>query len=433
MRAKVSVSAVGDFMPQRRIPASYEGFEEVAAFIKRADAAFFNLETTFPDEECFGNQFYGGAYICAGETVLEDAKRYGFNMLSFATNHTLDYSYRGLALTLSAVRRAGFSSAGVGMSLDEASAPSFIDTQNGSLGLIGVVSTMMNVAAMAGRQSRRFRGRPGVNGLRVDDYVEVPTDRFAVLEQIVEESKMNAQADISRAEGFTPPLADGVLSFRGVNVRKGNATRYVTRPNEQDMERILSAIRSARSQCDCVVVSMHSHEVGDRNKECPADFYIEFAHRCIDAGASAILGHGPHLIRPIEIYHGRPIFYSMGNFVFQDKLTEFAAEDQFEKYGVTSDMSMGDFYELRTKGQTRGLLCDRRVMEGFVPYFEVEDDKVVKIELMPIDIGTGLEAFQVGLPRPAYGRGIIERLAEMSAPYGTRITVREDGVGEVVL
>lgn len=433
MRAKLSFSAAGDFLPQRRIPEQYDGFDEVADFIKRADARFFNLETTFPDESCFGQQFYGGAYLRADARILDDAKRYGFNMLSFANNHTLDYSYKGLELTMQAVAAAGFPSAGVGRNLDEAAAPAYLDTGKGSVGIIGVVSTMMNVAAIAGRQSRRVPGRPGVNGLRVDDYVEVTPEQFAVIEDVIKLSQMNAQADISRAEGFTPPLPEGVMAFRTVNVKNGKTTRYVTHPNKQDMDRIIQSIKAARAQCDYVVVSMHSHEVGAPDKECPGDFYTEFAHRCIDAGATAILGHGPHLIRPIEIYKGCPIFYCMGNFVFQEELTEYAAEDQYEKYGLNSDISMGEMYDIRTKGHTRGLLCDRRVMEAFVPYFEVENDRITKIELLPIDMGVGLEYWQIGLPRPGFGMGILERLAKMSEPYGTKITIREDGIGVVEL
>ena len=433
MRAKLSISAAGDFLPQRRIPENYEGFEQVSEFIKRGDAKVFNLETTFPDETCYGHQFYGGAYLRADARILKDARRYGFNMLSFANNHTLDYAYKGLELSLKAIEKEGFPCAGAGRNLDEAAAPAYLDTGKGSVGVIGVVSTMMNIAAMAGRQSRRIPGRPGVNGLRVDDYVEVTPEQFEVLQQVVDQSHMNAQADISRAEGFTPPLPEGVLTLRGTNVRLGTQTRYVTHPNKKDMRRIIDSIKTARAQCDYVVVSMHSHEVGGTSKECPGDFYTEFAHQCIDAGATAILGHGPHIIRPIEIYKGCPIFYCMGNFIFQEELTEYTAEDQFEKYGLTSDTPMGDMYDIRTEGHTRGLLCDRRVMEAYVPYFEIENDKVTKIELMPIDMGVGLEYWQMGLPRPGFNQGILERLAEMSEPYGTKITIREDGIGVVEL
>ncbi|MBQ8606151.1 MAG: CapA family protein [Clostridia bacterium] len=433
MRAKISVTAAGDFMPQRRVPENYQGFKEVSDFIKRADAKFFNLETTLPDSTCFGNQFYGGSCLRADKSILDDAKRYGFNILSWATNHTMDYSYKGIECTMEALQNACLPAAGVGRNLDEAASPAFVDTQNGSVGVIGVVSTMMNAAAMAGRQSRRVPGRPGVNGLRVDDYVEVTAEQFDAIQAVVNLSHMNAQADISRAEGYTPPLPDGVTDFRGTNVRRGEETRYVTHPNKKDMDRIIKSIKSARTRCDYVVVSMHSHEVGAPDKEVPGDFYVEFAHQCIDAGASAIIGHGPHIIRPIEIYKGCPIFYCMGNFVFQNELTSFTAEDQYEKYGLTSDASMAEMYDVRSKGHTRGLLCNRKVMEAYVPYFEIENDKVTKIELMPIDMGVGLEFWQMGLPRPGFNMGILERLAAMSEPYGTKITIREDGIGEIEL
>ena len=433
MRAKISVTAAGDFMPQRRVPENYQGFKEVSDFIKRADAKFFNLETTLPDSTCFGNQFYGGSCLRADKSILDDAKRYGFNILSWATNHTMDYSYKGIECTMEALQNACLPAAGVGRNLDEAASPAFVDTQNGSVGVIGVVSTMMNAAAMAGRQSRRVPGRPGVNGLRVDDYVEVTAEQFDAIQAVVNLSHMNAQEDISRAEGYTPPLPDGVTDFRGTNVRRGEETRYVTHPNKKDMDRIIKSIKSARTRCDYVVVSMHSHEVGAPDKEVPGDFYVEFAHQCIDAGASAIIGHGPHIIRPIEIYKGCPIFYCMGNFVFQNELTSFTAEDQYEKYGLTSDASMAEMYDVRSKGHTRGLLCNRKVMEAYVPYFEIENDKVTKIELMPIDMGVGLEFWQMGLPRPGFNMGILERLAAMSEPYGTKITIREDGIGEIEL
>ena len=46
--------------------------------------------------------------------------------------------------------------------------------------------------------------------------------------------------------------------------------------------------------------------------------YIEAAHWAIDQGADLFAGHGPHFLRGIEIYKNRPIFYSLGNFIFQN-------------------------------------------------------------------------------------------------------------------
>ena len=192
-------------------------------------------------------------------------------------------------------------------------------------------------------------------------------------------------------------------------------------------------IISARSQCDCVLVTMHSHEVGLDDKELPADFYIEFAHRCIDAGASAVIGHGPHILRRVEMYKGRPIFYCLGNFVFQEEAQESYPEDMYEKYGVTSDTTIEELALLRTNHHTRGLLMNPKVLEAVIPYVELENDEVKKIELYPVSLGAELEYWQMGLPRPGFGRGILERLNALSVPYGTEIRIRKDGIGEIVL
>lgn len=433
MRRNVSFTACGDFLAARKLPETYDGFAEVRDFIARGDARYFNFEMVLADHTCWGNQYYGGAYVRAQTSVLESIKSFGFNAATFANNHSMDFGYEGLLQTLDHLKNAGLPVSGAGRNLDEAAAPAFLETPRGSFGVIGVVSTMMNPAAMAGRQSRRVPGRPGVNGLRVSDSVVVTPEEFDVLDRIIRKSKMNGQWDISRAEGFRPPLPEGTLNFRETTVEKGEETRYVTHPNEKDMQRIERNIISARSQCDCVLVTMHSHEVGLDDKELPADFYIEFAHRCIDAGASAVIGHGPHILRRVEMYKGRPIFYCLGNFVFREEAQESYPEDMYEKYGVTSDTTIEELALLRTDHHRRGLLMNPKVLEAVIPYVELENDEVKKIELYPVSLGAELEYWQMGLPRPGFGRGILERLNALSVPYGTEIRIRKDGIGEIVL
>ncbi|MET0586739.1 MAG: CapA family protein, partial [Candidatus Binatia bacterium] len=48
------------------------------------------------------------------------------------------------------------------------------------------------------------------------------------------------------------------------------------------------------------------------------DFVRDFARRCIDAGADVFATHGPHILMRIEIYHRKPIFYSLGNLIMQN-------------------------------------------------------------------------------------------------------------------
>ncbi len=431
---KMKFTAAGDMLIQRRIPADYEGIDEVIAQIKKGDARFFNLETTLHNGEHFGNQFYGGSHLRANPKVLDDARHFGFNMLTFANNHSMDFSHGGLMATKAAVDAAEFPNSGAGANLDEAAAPAYLDTKNGRVALISTVSTLNNDAAMAGRQSRRYPGRPGLNGLRIDKHLQVTPEQFSTICAISAQSKINAQTEIERAEGYHPALPEGVAVLGDLQFFEGNETKFVTHPNKEDMARIEKAIYDAQMQADYIIISIHSHELSGDKKENPSDFLQEFAHRCIDAGAHAVIGHGPHLLRPLEIYKNRPIFYSLGDFVIHNECIPYAPEEMFAKQNLTSDATMRDLFYDRSAGYTRGLMRDRRMLETVIPYFEMENGELTYLELMPVELNFDKkEVWQKGNPRFSAEHGIIERYAEMSKAFGTTITIDERGFGIVTL
>ncbi len=435
---KTSFTAVGDMLVQRRIPHPSAGFTEISNHLQKADVRYLNLETTLHRGEYYANQFCGGSYLRADPEVLEDVKAYGFNMLSFANNHSMDFDRGGLIATKQAVDKAGIINAGVGMNLDEAASPKYLDTLCGRVALIGVVSTMgtplaASYSAMAGQQSRRYPGRPGVNGLRIEDYLQVTSEQLEVIRQISSLSKINAQKDIERAEGYFPPLAEGLAVLKDLQFKEGEETRYVTHPHPEDMQRVEKAIYEAEMQADYILVSIHSHELSGDKKENPADFLAEFAHRCIDAGAHAVIGHGPHLLRPIEIYKNRPIFYSLGNFIIHNECIPYAPEEMFANQGLTSDATMRELFCNRSSGYTKGLMRDRRMLESVIPYFEMENGELTYLELMPIELQFQKPVWRSGNPRFSNQHGIIQRLAEMSKSYGTKITVDGRGYGIVKL
>ena len=111
----------------------------------------------------------------------------------------------------------------------------------------------------------------------------------------------------------------------------------------------------------------------------------------------------------------------------------FAPEDMYEKYGLTSDDPLCEIYRKRSRNYTVGLLTDHRMMEAVIPYFEMEDGKLTHLELLPIELGYGEPRYRLGNPRVCADRGILERLAEISAPYGTKISIDERGIGIVVM
>ena len=432
---KMSFAAAGDMLIQRIIPTDYEGFDTVSAHIKRADAKFFNLETTIHRGGYYGNQFNGGSNLRADPKVLDIAREFGFNMLSFANNHTFDFGYGGLEATLKAVNEAGFVNSGVGMNLDEAAAPGYLDTNRGRVALVSMVSSIVNEAAMAGRQSRRVAGRPGINGLRFDERIEVTPEQYAVLQTIADESGVNAAITISRSEGYTAAKTDNLVEFGRQKLKffSGDKLQYHTYCNKSDLARLERAIYEAKAQADYILVSIHAHELAGLSKETPGEFLVEFAHRAIELGAHAVIGHGPHLLRPVEIYNGCPIFYSLGDFVLHNESMTSAPEEMYEKQGLTSDDPLCEIFRKRSNNYTRGLLADRKMMESVVPYFEMEDGVLTKLELLPVALGVEEPRYRNGNPKFAPDRGIIERLRDMSAPYGTTITIDERGYGIVEL
>lgn len=431
--SKMSFTAAGDMLIQRKISIKYEGFDALKDYISKADVRFFNLETTIHNGQYFGNQFCGGSYLSTDKSALDIAKEYGFNILSFANNHTMDYSHGGLLATLENVNKAGFANAGVGENLDAAAAPCYLDTSNGRVALISVVSTIVNPAAMAGRQSRLIKGRPGVNALRFDEVIEVIPEQYEAIKYISEYSGVNAQDNILRAEGYETALPDGITVLKDLKFKRGDKTYYHTSPNKEDMDRVRKAIYEAQMRADYIIISVHSHEVGGISKEVPAQFLEQFAHECIDSGAHAVIGHGPHLIRPIEIYKGYPIFYSLGDFMLHNECIAKVPEDMYEKYGLNSDATFRELFKKRSNNYTRGLMTDRRMFESFIPYFEMETGSLKYLELMPIELDFGKPRYRNGNPHIEPNRNIIERLKEMSKSYGTEITIDKDGKGIVKL
>ena len=432
---KMKFTAAGDMLIQRIISTEYDGFREVSDFIKRGEARFFNFESIIYKDGIWGNQFNGGSFHNSDPKTLAIAEKYGFNMMTFANNHTFDWGYGGLFSTLEALRETDLVHSGVGRNLDEAAAPAYLDTPTGRVALISMTSSFCNLAAMAGKQSRRIPGRPGVNALRTVRYMELTKEQFDVIHEISETSGVNADLAISRAEGYAQLNENSTTTDFGWHIRftQGDKTKYHIELNESDMKRLEKSITEAKAQADYILISIHGHEVEGNAKENPADFLVEFAHRCIDMGAHAVLGHGPHLLRPLEIYKNRPIFYSLGDFMLHNESVTFAPEDMYEKYGLTSDDPISEIYRKRSRNYTVGLLTDRRMMEAVIPYFEMEDGELKCLELLPIELGFGEPRYRLGNPKVRTDRGIIERYAEMSAPYGTKIEINEKGIGIVKL
>ncbi|MDD5569291.1 MAG: CapA family protein, partial [Candidatus Pacebacteria bacterium] len=80
-----------------------------------------------------------------------------------------------------------------------------------------------------------------------------------------------------------------------------------------DKEKMAAAVAEAKKQADIVIVSMHA---GTEYIYTPMEEQTSFARAAIDAGADMVIGHHPHVVQQMEKYNGKYIFYSLGNFIF---------------------------------------------------------------------------------------------------------------------
>ncbi|NNN07136.1 MAG: CapA family protein [Elusimicrobia bacterium] len=90
-----------------------------------------------------------------------------------------------------------------------------------------------------------------------------------------------------------------------------------------DYARIPDIVRRAKKKCDVLIVSFHG---GTELAEYPNDIQKAVAHAAIRSGADLFLGHHPHVLQPVEIYQGKPIVYSLGNFLFVSPSTATRSE-----------------------------------------------------------------------------------------------------------
>lgn len=421
-------TAVGDLLIQRRIQPDYPGFSELRPFIEQGDARFFNLETTLNHEsETAASAFSGGTYIRTNPEVLEDIKNFGFNMTSFNNNHALDFFYDGFECTLKAVEESGLVHAGAGRNMGEASAPKYLDTNNGRVALISVNSNF-DISMMAGEQTSRVKGRPGINGIRLNQKIVVTKEELEQIKRIGKISRINAAVEFARREGYFAEVPENEAELGTLKFIEGEKTGLYRTVNENDMKRVERAIYEAKLKADYIIVSVHSHQVGGERKEDPAEFLVQFAHKCIDLGANAIVGHGPHLLRPIEVYKDSPIFYSLGDFITELYDVDVAPYEFFEKHNEDPASTVHDLLKNRSKNFTVGLMEDPKMMMTVIPCWETdEDNKLTKITLMPVKAPMKGKKSLVGLPRKTEDSDLYEYLKEMCLPYGTHIIKENDG------
>jgi poly-gamma-glutamate capsule biosynthesis protein CapA/YwtB (metallophosphatase superfamily) len=330
-----------------------------------------------------------GAIAQAGETVAEgrgflappealDAlQAMGFNLLALSNNHAFDLKETGIGNTVREADRRGLAHAGTGATLVDAAAPAYLKTPSGTVALIGSASGLIAAGARASAD------HAGVNELRVD----------------AGGRQNNATEDLPGPAANTP--------------------------NTEDAQRVLESIRQARQRADVVVVYQHNHVFGDHSfstiftegmpeRLAPNPWLTKWTHEEIDAGADVVVMHGAPLLHGVEIYRGRPIFYDLGNFIYNLPPTLTYIDEPLAWESVVASVEFD-----RGRHSVSSISFRPVVMN---PIGDGQPDVH--------NAYTSNEFLHTrGLPTPATGARaayILQRLAEASKPFGTTIEIRGD-------
>ena len=335
-------------------------------------------------------------------------------------------------MTIAALDKAGLPHCGTGRDLQEASAPAFIDTPNGRVAFISV-NTEFHPDARAGVTTPLSPGRPGMNALRHSKKFFVTAEHMAALKEIAAATHLNGARSLSQAMGFTAPDAPGTFSFGGLSFQVAEKEGRTSSCNRNDLERLKSDIAAARAKADAVVVLAHSHCIRANVYWEPDYYFEEFCRAAVDSGATAVIGGGTHQLKGIEFRNGCPIFYSLGDFVFQNSVTPSVPPDFCEQYDVPLDSTAKVAHNARSKGGKVGLHTDRANFLSVVPKIEVVNGAVARVTMLPIELHFAQDWSVNGLPRPADEQAsadIEKQLAKLSAEYGTEIVRLPGGILE---
>ena len=443
----IRIALTGDSLITRPMRVFDEPrFTDLIEFIRSADVAVTNGEMLFHDYEHPPAAIPGGSYMRAHPAMIDELVWMGFSLLAAANNHAYDFGENGLLAHLDHLEKSNLTFAGIGRNMAQAREPHYLDTPAGRVAIISATSSGPP-ALYAGHQSRDTSGRPGANVIRHTVRYTVDEPTFGTLRQLREQLNLRARPgfgdfshgaskiDETDRQFYMPDLQDvwqyGVPS--GYVFELGNGFKRTLVPDQLDMEENLERIRDARRMADWVIVSMHNHEDGD-TADLPSEVAVEFAHAAIDAGADVFHGHGPHRDRGIEVYRNKPIFYSIGHFIFQNDTIDRIPPDNLIRQGLDPWTSTpADFYDARSgrewMGEWKRLTDNPAAWRDIVGVVEFRAGQLVKVELVPIELGYHLPRSLRGRPMWAQGdtaTAVLEFFQQLSAPFGTEIALNGD-------
>jgi poly-gamma-glutamate capsule biosynthesis protein CapA/YwtB (metallophosphatase superfamily) len=437
-RRDISIAVAGDAMITRRMrPFKEEPFLKLVEVLRKTDVGIANLEMLFHDYESSW-QWSGATYTRCDPHNLSELKWMGIDAVTTANNHSFDFSEGGFLTTLQHCREVDLPQAGGGRNIDEARSPAYVDSPRGRVAVMSATSTFSE-QSRAGPGRPDFPGRPGVNALRHELVHHVERDVFEALRKANRELGYEEAQEVLRTFGFRgleePIDQSAEVHFLEKKFVLGEEFTIKTSPNQDDLGGISKWIRGAQKQSDWVVYGVHCHESGQSeefhggSRLSPPEFLVEFAHWTIDQGCALFVGHGPHFLRGIEIYQNRPIFYSLGNFIFQNESVLWLPDEAYRRFKLGYDQTPGDYLDARSGSGNRAFAADPVFWQSVVAVCNYAQGDLKEVLLYPIDMGFGRPIPQRGRPVLAEGQvaqQTLKWLQDASRPFGTEISIEGD-------
>ena len=420
----VILAAVGDCMITRRISMlDSPAFLELVQILRAADVTIGNFEMTLAESDAPPSYHEGCAYVHLradspdNQFIVDELKWAGFKLMGLANNHSLDFGAQGMFSTIEKFDNAGLAHAGTGANLAEARAPGYLDCSRGRVALVGCASTFPDYTQAADGNGE-VPGRPGLNPVRLKTSYRVTAAQLESLRGIAETIGLRAPAAKPTNE----------LRFLNHSFVAGTPTGTEVVADSDDSTALARSVRRASRNSDLTVFGIHAHEA-DGAADVPSRFLQPLAHAMIDAGADAFVGHGPHVLRGIEIYRNKPIFYSLGNFIFHGESARQVPAEIYRECQVGGD-DPSDVFD-----KVLGGFSATPFWQSVVPVARFENRKLTSLQLYPVTLNSNLSRPRRGTPELAKGDDasqIIAAIARLSEPFRTTIRF-ERGVGTVLV
>ncbi|MFC8566914.1 CapA family protein [Streptomyces sp. NPDC057245] len=366
----VDLTIVGDVVvsgfPRRRPVEGAGPGDSAFGLLRGGDLTIGNLEAPLTDSGERAEKLVAMRTPKSGAAELAEL---GFDLVSLATNHALDYGAAGMRDTVDALDGAGVLHAGFGESVAEATRPRVVSVGDRSLAFFSFCSALpLGYNATA--------ERAGIGAIRVRQSFEYDS------------------GFMDETPG-TPPFVHSSA-------------------HEPDVRAAESVIREARERNDVVVVALHWGVpfcyLPDAQGPL-AQYQQPLARRLIDAGADLVIGHHPHCVHPVEFYENGLILYSTGNFVFDwcdgwspDSMV--AKEDAHPSAPYQPALMKGPWYE------------------GAVFRVQLGEPGGPRLRLDPVELDSDSQPI---MPRPEVARSILARFAEASRGLDPSVVVDADG------